>query len=171
VLPTDLPGLVAAVTADPSLAGDASQPLLTQLGAVAAGVGEARRQAAVTALGIVQGAGVRNDLAAVVTTAVSPFTVLDTPADLIADLQPDPAPGGPRAVNLLRCMQEFLGRSPQQQQAESQELLELLPSWTASGGLRTDLADATARMVTPVAQGRKVFSDAEAAGGTPAPGS
>jgi hypothetical protein len=103
-----------------------------------------------------------------VTTAVSPVTVLNTPADLIADLQPNPRLGGPNAGLLLGCMQEFRGHTPQQQQQEAQETLASLPAWAASGGIRADLVDAAVRIVTPVAQGRKVFNDVEAAGGTAA---
>jgi hypothetical protein len=62
-------------------------------------------------------------------------------------------------------MQEFLGRTPQQQQSESREILEALPRWSANGGVRPDLVDATVRIVTPVAQGQKAFDNAEAAGG------
>jgi actin-like ATPase involved in cell morphogenesis len=168
VLPTDVPGLIKALTADSSLAGARTQPLVAQLGAVATRVGEERRQAALRALGIVGGAGVHADLASAVTTAVSPVTVLNTPADLIADLQPNPRLGGPNAGLLLGCMQEFRGHTPQQQQQEAQETLASLPAWAASGGIRADLVDAAVRIVTPVAQGRKVFNDVEAAGGTAA---
>jgi hypothetical protein len=169
VLPTDLPGLTKAVTADSSLAGAQSRPLVAQLDAVAAGVGEARRQAALRALQIAGGDGVRGELASAVITAVSRYTILDTPAAMIADLRPNPALGGPKAQFVLGCMRQFLGRTPQQQQLESREILEALPRWSANGGIRSDLVDATVRIVTPVAQGQKVFSDAEAAGGT-APG-
>jgi actin-like ATPase involved in cell morphogenesis len=161
VLPTDVPGLINAVTADGSLAGAQTQPLVAQLGAVAAGVGEARRQAALGALGIVGGAGVQAQLTSAVTTALTPLTVLDTPADMIADLQPNPALGGPNAFRVLGCMQEFRGHTPQQQQAESQEILELLPTWSADGGVRADLVEATVRIVTPVAQGQKAFNSVE----------
>jgi actin-like ATPase involved in cell morphogenesis len=161
VLPTDVPGLINAVTADGSLAGAQTQPLVAQLGAVAAGVGEARRQAALGALGIVGGAGVQAQLTSAVTTALTPLTVLDTPADMIADLQPNPALGGPNAFRVLGCMQEFRGHTPQQQQAESQEILELLPTWSADGGVRADLVEATVRIVTPVAQGQKAFNEVE----------
>jgi hypothetical protein len=161
-LPTDVPGLIGSLTADDSLAGAQTQPLVGQLNAVAAGVGEARRQAALGALAAVQGAGIQAQLTSAVTTAVTPFTVLNTPADMIADLQPDPALGGPNATLVLGCMQEFRGHTPQQQQQESQEILSLLPTWSANGGLRTDLEEATVRIVTPVAAGQKSFSDAEA---------
>jgi actin-like ATPase involved in cell morphogenesis len=161
VLPSDVPGLVNAVTADNSLAGAQTQPLVAQLNAVTAGTGEARRQAALGALGIVGGTGVRPELASAVTTAVTPFTVLNTPADMIADLEPNPALGGPNAFRVLGCMQEFRGHTPQQQQSESQEILELLPTWSANGGVRADLVEATVRIVTPVAQGQKSFSDVE----------
>ena len=162
VLPTDVPGLIGSLTADGSLAGAQTQPLVAQLNAVAAGVGEARRQAALGALAAVQGAGVQGQVTSAVSTAVTPFTVLDTPADMIADLQPDPALGGPNATLVLGCMQEFRGHTAQQQQQESQEILSLLPTWSANGGLRTDLEEATIRIVTPVAAGQKSFSDVEA---------
>jgi hypothetical protein len=80
---------------------------------------------------------------------------------MIADLQPNPALGGPNAFRVLGCMQEFRGHTPQQQQAESQEILELLPTWSADGGVRADLVEATVRIVTPVAQGQKAFNEVE----------
>jgi Hsp70 protein len=170
-LPTDLPGLIGAVTADRSLAGAQTEPLVGQLNAVAAGVGEARRQAALGALGIVGGTTVAGQLTSAVTAAVGPFTTLNTPADMIADLQPNPGLGGPKAPLVLGCMQQFLGRTPQQQQQEAQEILVDLPTWSVGGGVRADLAEATVRIVTPVAQGQHTFDDREAAGGTsPAPG-
>jgi hypothetical protein len=86
---------------------------------------------------------------------------------MIADLKPDPALGGPNAHFVLGCMQQFLGRTQQQQQGESREILDALPRWSANGGVRPDLVAATVRMITPVAQGTKAFTDAEAAGGTP----
>jgi hypothetical protein len=166
VLPTDLAHLVGAVAADSSLAGAQSRPLIAQLDVVRTGVGEARRQAALHALQVAGGAGVRGELASAVISAVSRFTLLDTPADMIADLKPDPALGGPNARFVLGCMQEFLGRTPQQQQRESQSILAALPRWSANGGIRPDLVDATVRIVTPVAQGQQTFDAVEAAGGT-----
>jgi hypothetical protein len=170
VLPTDVPGLIKALTADASLAGARTQTLVAQLDAVAARAGEERRQAALRALGIVGGTGVEAQLASAVTTAVSPVTVLNTPADMIADLQPNPRLGGPNAGLLLGCMQEFRGRTPPQQQQEAHDILATLPAWAANGGIRADLVDAAVRIVTPVAQGRKVFDDVEAGGSAPTPG-
>jgi molecular chaperone DnaK len=161
LLPTDVPGLINAVTADGSLAGAQTQPLVAQLNAVAAGVGEARRQAALGALGIVGSPGIQAPLTSAVTTALNPLTVLNTPADMIADLQPNPELGGPNATLVLGCMQEFRGHTPPEQRAESQEILELLPKWSANGGVRADLVEATVRIVTPVAQGQKAFTDVE----------
>jgi hypothetical protein len=86
---------------------------------------------------------------------------------MIADLQPAPALAGPKANLVLGCMREFLGRTPQQQQQEARQLLTDLPMWSANGGVRADLADATVRIVTPVAQGQHTFDAIEAAGGTP----
>ncbi|MGZ6820311.1 MAG: Hsp70 family protein [Blastococcus sp.] len=161
VLPTDLPGLITALTADPTLAGARTQALVAQLDAARTGTGEARRQAALGALGIVGGTGVRAPLASAVSTAVTPFTILNTPADMIADLQPKVSLGGRNAFHVLGCMQEFRGHTQLQQQRESQEILRLLPAWSANGGLRADLVAATVRMVTPVAHGQKAFIAAE----------
>jgi hypothetical protein len=162
VLPTDLPGLINAVTANHALAGGQTQALVAQLSAAKAGVGEARREAALGALGIVKGAGIQAPLASAVTTALTPFTVLDTPAQMIADLKPNVALGGRNAFRVLGCMQEFRGHPQQLQQRESKEILQLLPTWSANGGLRADLVAATIRIVTPVANGQKAFSAVEA---------
>jgi actin-like ATPase involved in cell morphogenesis len=168
-LPTDLPGLTNAVRADQTLAGAQTQPLVDQLVAVAASVGEARRQAALAALGISGGGGVQARLTVAVTAALGPLTALNTPADMIADLQPDPALGGPNATFVLECMREFSGHTPNQQQQEAQQILSDLPNWSANGGIRSDVADATVRIVTPVAQGQRSFTDVEASGPLPAP--
>jgi actin-like ATPase involved in cell morphogenesis len=162
VLPTDLPGLISAVTANQALAGTQTQALVAQLDAARAGVGEARREAALGALGIVKGAGIQAPLASAVTTALTPFTVLDTPAQMIADLKPNVALGGRNAFRVLGCMQEFRGHPQQLQQRESQEILRFLPTWSANGGVRADLVAATIRIVTPVANGQKAFSAVEA---------
>lgn len=161
VLPTDLPGLIRAVTADSALAGAQTQGLVAQLDAAKLGVGEARREAALGALGIVRRAGVEAPLVSAVTTALTPFTVLNTPADMIADLGPNVALGGKNAFRVLGCMQEFHGHTQLQQQRESQEILRLLPTWSANGGMRPDLVAATVRIVTPVAQGQKALTAAE----------
>jgi hypothetical protein len=168
-LPTDLPGLINTVRADQTLAGAQTQPLVDQLVAVAASVGEARRQAALGALGITGEGGVQARLTLAVTAVLSPLTALDTPADMIADLQPDPALGGPNATLVLGCMREFSGHTPSQQQQEAQQILSDLPGWSANGGMRSDLADATVRIVTPVAQGQRSFTDVETSGPPPAP--
>jgi hypothetical protein len=168
-LPTDLPGLINTVRADQTLAGAQTQPLVDQLVAVTASVGEARRQAALGALGIIGGGGVRAQLAVAVTATLSPLTALGTPADMIADLQPAPALGGPNATLVLGCMREFAGHTPNQQRQEAQQILIDLPRWSANGGMRADLADATVRIVTPVAQGQRSFTDVETGGPPAAP--
>ena len=162
LLPTDLPGLVKAVSADHTLAGAQTLALVVRLDAAKAGVGEARRQAALGALGIVGQAGSRPRWPRPSSTALTPFTVLNTPADMIADLKPNVALGGRNAFHVLSCMEEFRTQTQQLQQRESKEILRLLPTWSASGGIRADLAAATARIVTPVAQGQKGFTAVEA---------
>ena len=159
--PTTMPGLLAAVRADPAAAG-ADGPLLgDDLTAVATSTGERRRQAAVRVLTLVAKSHLTLDYAQAATAAITPYTVLDAPVDLIADLSPDPAAGGPNAHFLLNCMQWFHGKSPADQGAEANEILTRIPNWARNGGIQPDLVAAAIRIVTPVANGATTFTDAQ----------
>ena len=101
------------------------------------------------------------DYAQAATMAITPYTVLNAPVDLIADLSPDPAAGGPNAHFLLNCMEDLQGKSPASQRAEANEILTRIPDWARNGGIQPDLVAATIRIVTPVANGATTFTDAQ----------
>ncbi len=159
--PTTVPGLLAAVTANPPAAGVDSALLRDDLAAVASSTGEARRQNALRVLTLAGSGHLVPEYAHAATTAVTPFTVLNAPVDVIADLSPDPAAAGPNAHFVLNCMLEFQGKPQAVQRAEATELLEKIQGWAQGGGIRADLVTAVIRIVTPVAQGTETFTDAQ----------
>jgi TIR domain len=158
---TTMPGLLAAVRADPAAAGTDGPLLGDHLAAVAASTGERRRQAARRVLTLVAKGHLTPDYAHAATAAITPYTVLNAPVDLIADLSPDPAAGGPHAHFLLNCMQELQGKSPASQRAEANVILTRIPDWARNGGVQPDLVAAAIRIVTPVANGATTVSDAQ----------
>jgi hypothetical protein len=159
--PTTMPGLLAAVRADPAAAGADGLLLCDELTAVASGTGEGRRQAAVRVLTLVANGHLTLDYARAATAAITPFTVLNAPVDLINDLSPDPAAGGPNAHFLLNCMQDLQGKSLARQRDEANEILTRIPDWARNGGIQPDLVAAAIRIVTPVADGSTTFTDAQ----------
>jgi hypothetical protein len=161
--PTTMPGLLAAVRADPAAAGADGPLLCDDLTAVASSTGERRRQAAVRVLTLVAKGHLTLDYAQAATAAITPYTVLNAPVDLIADLSPDPAAGGPNAHFLLNCMEDLQGKSPASQRAEANEILTRIPDWARNSGIQPDLVAATIRIVTPVANGATTFTDAQIA--------
>jgi|SRR5690349_1441506 len=159
--PTTMPGLLAAVRADPAAAGADGPLLYDDLTAVASSTGERRRQAAIRVLTLVAKGHLTPEYAQAATMAITPFTVLNAPVDVIADLSPDPAEGGPNAHFLLNCMEDLQGKSAARQRAEANEILTRIPDWARNGGIQPDLVAATIRIVTPVANGATTFTDAQ----------
>lgn len=159
--PTTMPGLLAALRADPAAAGADGPLLCDDLTGVASSIGEGRRQAAVRVLTLVAKGHLTLDYAQAATAAITPYTVLNAPADLIVDLSPDPAAGGPNAHFLLNCMEDLQGTSSARQRDEANEILTRIPDWARNGGIQPDLVAATIRIVTPVANGAATFTDAQ----------
>ncbi len=159
--PTTVPGLLADVTRQPAAAGADGTVLRDELAAVASSAAETRRQHAVRVLTLATKGRLTPEYARAATTAVTPLTKLDTPADVIADLSPNPAPGGPNAHFVLNCMLDLQGKPAASQRDESGEILEKIPGWAAGGGIQPDLVAAVVRIVTPVAHGTAVFTDAQ----------
>ncbi len=159
--PTTLSGLLAVVTSDPSAAGIDGPLLRGDLTALASDTGEGRRQDAVRVLMLAASGRLAPGYAGAAAAVATPYTMLDTPADVIADLAADPAAGGPNAHLVLNCMLAFQGRSQQEQRAEAGEVLTRIPRWARNGGIRQDLVAAVVRIVTPVARGTATFTDAQ----------
>ena len=159
--PATVPGLLAAVTTDPAAAGVDGPVLRDDLTAVASSTGEVRRQAASRVLALVANGQLVPDFARAATTATTPYTVLNAPVDLIADLSPDPAAGGPNAHFLLACMEDLQGKSPDRQREEADEVRTRITAWARNGGIQPDLVAAAIRIVTPVANGSATFTDAQ----------
>jgi len=159
--PATMPGLLAVVTTDPAAAGVDGPVLRDDLTAVASSAGEARRQAALRVLTLVANGQLAPDFARAATTATTPYTVLNAPVDLIADLSPDPAAGGPNAHLLLNCMEDLQGKSPDRQRDEADEVRTRITIWGRNGGIQPDLVAAAIRIVTPVANGSTTFTDAQ----------
>ncbi len=159
--PATVSGLLAAVTLDPMAAGVDGPLLRDDLAAVASSTGEARRQNALRVLTLAANGHLAPEYARAATAATTPYTVLNAPVDIIADLAPNPALGGPNAHYVLNCMLEFQGKSPASQHDEANEVLAKIPGWASNGGIQPDLVTAVIRIVTPVAHDAAVFTDAQ----------
>jgi hypothetical protein len=157
--PVTVAGLVDVLRAHPALAGSAGSQLDSALLQVATSTGEARRQASLAVLQIAGSGHVSRDYARAATAAVSPFTQLGTPTDMIQDLGPNPAVAGPNAHFVLNCMKELTEGTAAQQQNEANEIVEKLPQWAANGGIRPDITAATQQIAATMAQGHQPTDD------------
>jgi hypothetical protein len=151
--PATAAGLAQALQANPALAGPAGPQLETSLQQVVATSGEERRQLSLAVLHLAGTGQLAGEYARAASTAVTPFTHLDTPTDVIQDLTPNPSAAGPNAHFVLTCLQELSAATPTQQRAEAAEILEKLPHWAANGGVHPDIATATQHIATVVVQG------------------
>lgn len=153
-LPSDLPGLIGHLAAEPEAPGSETESLLDGLRELDRLQGEPRRDEAVALTADVAEArrsgALDPDLAAAAGEILAPLTLPSDLESLIGYLADDPTahgPGGPMLLVRLRSLENLEGAA---RRAEAAGLLDLVTTGAADGRFTTDLARLASDVLQPL---------------------